>query len=106
MVGSLRSTAAWFVLLLMPIHAAGQDLTPALADRFSQGVADLKAGKLDAAEAAFRGILREDGERAFVHYNLGLVLRERGRDAGALVQFQTASRLDPSYGPAHLLSGT
>jgi tetratricopeptide (TPR) repeat protein len=106
MVGFLCSTAAGFVLLLMPTLAAGQDLTPALADRFSRGVADLKAGNLDAAETTFREVLREGGERAFVHHNLGLVLRERGRDADALIQFQTASKLDPSYGPAHLLSGT
>ena len=52
MVRFLRSTAACFVVLLTTIHAAGQDLTPALADQFSRGVADLKAGNLDAAEAA------------------------------------------------------
>jgi len=102
----LRSAAACFVLLGTTSHAAGQDLTPALADRFSRGVADLKAGRLDAAETAFRDILRAGGERAFVHHNLGLVLRERARVADALIQFQTASKLDPSFGPAHLLSGT
>ena len=45
MVRFLRSTAACLVVLLTTIHAAGQDLPPALADQFSRGVADLKVGR-------------------------------------------------------------
>jgi tetratricopeptide (TPR) repeat protein len=101
-----RAVVICAVWLLTAIPVLGQDLSPALADRFSRGVADLQAGRLEAAETAFRDILRAGGERAFVHHNLGLVLRERDRHADALIQFQTASRLDPSFGPAHLLSGT
>ena len=37
---------------------ASQDLPPALATRFSEGVAALSAGQLDAAEAAFRAVIR------------------------------------------------
>jgi tetratricopeptide (TPR) repeat protein len=94
------------VILLTTLTAGAQDLPPALAERFSEGVADLKAGHLEAAEAAFRAVLGSGGDRAFVHHNLGLVLRERGRDADALSEFRAASKLDASFGPARLLAGT
>src|SRR5207253_8775628 len=44
--------------------------------------------------------------RPLVHPHLGLVLRERGRDADALSEFRAAVKLDPSFGPARLLAGT
>jgi tetratricopeptide (TPR) repeat protein len=107
MRGVFRAAATYaFVLLLTTCTAGAQDLSPALAERFTQGVAHLKAGELDAAEEAFRGILRAGGERAFVHHNLGLVLRERGRHVDALSEFRAATRLDPSFGAARLLAGT
>ena len=71
-------------------------MTPALADQFSRGVADLKAGNLDAAEAAFRGILRDGGDAAPVHHNLGIVLQQRKHYEQALAEFDAASRIDPS----------
>jgi len=83
-----------------------QGLPPALATRFSEGVTALSAGQLDLAEAAFRDVLRDGGDRAFVRHNLGIVLQQRGRHADALVQFRAASRLDPAFGPSHLLAGT
>jgi tetratricopeptide (TPR) repeat protein len=102
-----RAAATYaFVLLLTTSAAPAQDLSPALAERFTQGVVHLKAGELDAAEEAFRGILRAGGERAFVHHNLGLVLRERGRHVDALGEFRAATKLDPSFGAARLLAGT
>jgi predicted Zn-dependent protease len=84
---------------------APQDLPPALATRFSEGVAALSAGQLDSAESAFRAVIRDGGDRAFVRHNLGIVLQQRGRDADALVEFRAASRLDPGFGPSHLLAG-
>jgi tetratricopeptide (TPR) repeat protein len=102
----LRFSVVCLVILLTAMAVGAQDLPPPIAARFSQGVADLKAGQLDAAEAAFRDVLRSGGERAFVHHNLGLVLRERGRDADALSEFRAAVKLDPSFGPARLLAGT
>jgi Tfp pilus assembly protein PilF len=101
-----RSSATCVLVLLTLIALDAQHLPPVLADRFSEGVADLKAGQLDAAERAFRDVLRAGGERAFVHHNLGLVLRERGHHADALVEFRAATKLDPSFGPARLLAGT
>jgi tetratricopeptide (TPR) repeat protein len=93
-------------LLLLSVRSAGaQDLPPALADRFSAGVDALKSGDLDAAETAFRDVLKGGSDRAFVHHNLGIVLQQRGRNAEALIEFRAASRLDPSFGPARLLAG-
>ena len=82
-----------------------QDLSPELADRFSRGVAALKAGELDAAETAFREVLRQGGRRAFVHHNLAIVLQRRGQHADALREFRSAIGLDAAFGPARLLAG-
>jgi tetratricopeptide (TPR) repeat protein len=89
-----------------PLGATAQDLPPALAARFSDGVAALSAGRLDAAESAFREVIRDGGDRVFVRHNLGIVLQQRGRHADALAEFRAASRLDPAFGPSHLLAGT
>ena len=106
-----RRIVLWLALaaaLLVPTlaKAAPQDLPAALAARFSEGVAALSAGELDAAEAAFRAVIRDGGDRAFVRHNLGIVLQRRGRHADALVEFRVATRLDPNFGPARLLAGT
>jgi predicted Zn-dependent protease len=100
-----RLALALALLVLAPAWAAPQDLSPALATRFSEGVADLAAGRLDAAETAFRAVISGGGDRAFVHHNLGIVLQRRGRHTDALVEFRAASRMDPAFGPAHLLEG-
>ncbi len=102
----LRSAWVAVFLLSMPIGAIAQDLSPALAKRFNEGVAALSAGELDSAEAAFRAVIRDGGDRAFVRHNLGIVLQQRGRHADALVEFRAAIRLDPAFGPSHLLAGT
>jgi predicted Zn-dependent protease len=100
-----RLALALTLLLPAPARAVPQDLSPALAARFSEGVADLAAGRLDAAEAAFRAVISGGGDRAFVHHNLGIVLQRRTRHSDALAEFRAASRLDPSFGPSHLLEG-
>lgn len=87
------------------VRAQGPPLPPALAARFTGGVAALQAGTLDAAEAAFRGVLRDGGARAFVHHNLGIVLQRRGRHAEAVAAFRRAAALDPAFGPPRLLAG-
>jgi tetratricopeptide (TPR) repeat protein len=96
---------AFVLLLLGSAVAPAQELPPALASRFSEGVAALKAGDGAGAERAFREVLRQGGARSFVHHNLGIVLQQRGRHRDALAEFQAASRLEPSYGPARLLAG-
>jgi tetratricopeptide (TPR) repeat protein len=117
-MGALFRSSAICILVQLTTNSVGAQpplpqlalpqlaLPPALEARFSQAVADLKAGRLDAAERALRAILRDGGERAFVHHNLGIVLRERGRHADALGEFRAAAKIDPSFGPARLLAGT
>ena len=85
--------------------AVPQDLPPAQAARFNEGVAALAAGRLDSAESAFRAVILAGGNRAFVRHNLGSSCQRRGKHADALVEFRAASRLDPSFGAAHLLAG-
>jgi tetratricopeptide (TPR) repeat protein len=104
-VAALRLALALVVLALAPAGAAAQDLPPGQAAQFSEGVAALSAGRLDAAEAAFRAVIKAGGSRAFVHHNLGIVLQRRGRHAEAVAEFRAASALDPAFGPAHLLAG-
>jgi tetratricopeptide (TPR) repeat protein len=85
---------------------AAQDIPPALAKRFAEGITALKAGHAPEAEAIFRDVLRRGGERAAVHHNLGIALQQRGRQEEAVSEFRAAARLDGTYGPAHLLAGT
>lgn len=94
------------LLVTLAAPAAAQDLGPALADRFRQGVSALEAGNLEAAEAAFRAVLQQGGHRPFVHHNLGIVLQRRGRHTAAVAEFHLASKLDPKYGPSRLLAGS
>ena len=103
--GRLRRALAIGLLVPALAGAAPQDLSPELAARFTAGVAALSAGQLDAAEAAFRAILRDGGDRAFVRHNLGIVLQQRGRHKEAIAEFRAASRLDPTFGPSRLLAG-
>lgn len=84
---------------------AAQDLPPALAERFAEGVRALRESRPDDAEAAFRAILAAGGSRAFVHHNLGVALQQRGRHADAVPEFRAALKLDPKMGPARLLAG-
>jgi tetratricopeptide (TPR) repeat protein len=103
----VRLPLALALTVLVPTlaEAGPQDLPAPLAERFNQGVTALSAGHLDSAEAAFRAVIREGGDRAFVRHNLGIVLQQRGRHLDALVHFRAASRLDPAFGPSHLLAG-
>jgi predicted Zn-dependent protease len=105
-----RPVAPGLVLGYLLAIAAGAgaqsaDLPPALASRFAAGVAALKAGSLDEADAAFRAVVRDGGDRPFVRHNLGIVLQRRGRHAAAVAEFHRASTLDPAFGPARLLAG-
>ena len=92
------------VLASAAVHA--QELPSALAERFSAGVAALKAGEADRAEQVFREVLQQGGERSFVRHNLGIALQQRGRHREALAEFRAAIKLDPAFGPSRLLAGT
>jgi Tfp pilus assembly protein PilF len=104
--GWLRQALATVLLLPALAAAAPQELPRELAARFTAGVAALTAGQLDAAEAAFRAVIREGGDRAFVRHNLGIVLQRRGQHEKALLEFRAAVRLDPTFGPSRLLAGS
>ncbi len=97
--------AAAAICLLQAPATAAQDLPPALAERFAEGITALKAGHTPAAEAIFRDVLQRGGDRAAVHHNLGIALQQRGRHEEAVTEFRSAARLDATYGPAHLLAG-
>jgi tetratricopeptide (TPR) repeat protein len=98
----LLATAAF---LAAGVASAAQELPPALQATFEDGVRDLKAGKLDEAEKAFRGVLAKDPTSAPVHNNLGIVLQERDRHEQAIAEFREAARLDPRYVAPHILLG-
>lgn len=98
--------AAALIVFVAIIRAAAQELPPALAARFAEGVAELEAGHAADAEAAFRDVLRQGGRKAPVHHNLGIALQQRGRHAEALAEFRAASRLDPAHGSSRLLAAT
>lgn len=102
----LRLTLILALVAPTLVQGSPQDLSPVLARRFSEGVSALSAGQLESAEAAFRAVIQDGGDRAFVRHNLGIVLQQRGRHAEALVQFRAAARRDPAFGPSHLLAGT
>ncbi len=82
-----------------------QELPEALGRLFQAGVEAEKAGHLDEAEQAFLGVLRQGGNVAFVHHNLGAVYQQRGDQARAIAEFREAIRLQPRFAPAHILLG-
>jgi tetratricopeptide (TPR) repeat protein len=104
----LLAALAWAALLASSAaSAAQQPLPPALEKTFAGGVAALNAGDLDAAERAFLEVLKaRGGAGASVRHNLGIVYQRRGAHAKAVAEFRAASRLEPRYGPARLLSGS
>ena len=72
---------------------------------FAQGVQALKAGRLGEAETAFRGVLQQGGNRAYVHNNLALVYQQQGKHAEAVAECREAIRLDPAYAPPRIVLG-
>jgi tetratricopeptide (TPR) repeat protein len=72
---------------------------------FAQGVEALKSGRLDEAEAAFRRVLQQGGNRAYVHNNLAIVYQQQGKHAEAVTECREAIRLDPAYAPPRVVLG-
>lgn len=93
------------LLLTLGSRSSAQELPEALRPSFEEGVQALRAGKLEAAEAAFRRVLEQGGRVAYVHNNLGLVYQERGQHKAAVAQFREAIRLDPAYAAPRLALG-
>jgi tetratricopeptide (TPR) repeat protein len=76
-----------------------------LGETFASGVASLKAGKLDEAEAAFRRVIDGGAGGAYVHNNLGVVYQQRGQHAKAAAEFREAIRLDGADPAPRILLG-
>jgi tetratricopeptide (TPR) repeat protein len=104
-MGSRPAAAAAVLAFLLGARSQGQELSPALRAPFDAGVQALKAGRLDEAEAAFQRVLREGGEAAFVHNNLGIVYQRREEHGKAATAFREAIRLDPKYVAPRILLG-
>ena len=62
--------------------------SPAL--RYNRAVTLYKLARLDAAEAAFRELLKEPKWAALAHYNLGRLNEERGRQQAAREHYEKA----------------
>jgi tetratricopeptide (TPR) repeat protein len=54
-------------------------------------------GRLDAAERACRAALTTCGDEPLLHYNLGVVLEDRGHAADAAAAYEAALRIDPDF---------
>ena len=79
---------------------------PATADElFEQGVQALKSGRAGEAEAAFRRVLQQGGNRAYVHNNLAIAYQQQRKHAEAVAECREAIRLDPAYAPPRVVLG-
>ena len=58
-------------------------------------------GDKAGAEAAYRAAIAADPQHTDAHYNLGVVLNERGDKAGAEAAYRAAIAADPQLAQAH-----
>ena len=84
---------------------AGQNSTSPGQEQLAQGIAALRAGDLDSAENIFTLALRQGVRSPLVYHNLGVIAQERGQHQQAVARFRETLRLQPEFGPAHLLLG-
>jgi tetratricopeptide (TPR) repeat protein len=99
------ATLGFVSLLLAGSAWAQQDLPETLRRAFQAGVAAEKAGQLDEAEKEFLAVIRQGGNVASVHHNLGTVYQQRGDQVRAIAEFREAIRLQPQFAPSHILLG-
>jgi len=98
--------ALLFACLLLSARAwAQQDWPEALRAQFQAGVEAEKAGRLDEAERDFLNVLRQGGNLASVHHNLGTIYQQRGEHLKAVAEFREAIRLQPQFLAPHILLG-
>src|SRR5437660_8343793 len=107
---SLTMNKVWFLpaLSLFLVYAslsAGQNSTLPGQEQLAKGIAALKAGDLDSAENIFTLALHQGERSPLVYHNLGVIAQERGQHEQAITRFRETLRLQPEFGPAHLLLG-
>ena len=67
----------------------------------NQGYELHEAGRLEEAEAAYRGALEAGGPDALLQFNLGVVLEDLKRRDEAVQAYREALRLDPQLADCH-----
>ena len=70
--------------------------------RFDLAVAYGRSGKLNEAVEQYEALLRSNEADIRVHHNLGLALRQLGRNSEAAAAFERATALAPDQAPAWL----
>ena len=96
---------AFVLAVLLPTSRIASPEAPAAEATFQKGVVALKEGRLAEAEAAFRAVLQQGGNEAYVHNNLALALQQQGRHREAVEHCREAIRLDPAYAPPRVVLG-
>src|SRR5579859_1476919 len=107
---SLGINRTWILAALVPffIYAglcAGQNATSPDQEQLAKGIAALRAGDLDSAEKVFTQALNQGVKIPLIYHNLGVIAQERGQHEQAVARFRETLRLQPEFGPAHLLLG-
>ena len=107
---SLTMNRVWMLPALSLFFAyaslcAGQNSTSPGQEQLAQGIAALRAGDLDSAENIFTLALHQGVRSPLVYHNLGVIAQERGQHQQAVARFRETLRLQPEFGPAHLLLG-
>jgi tetratricopeptide (TPR) repeat protein len=85
---------------------AQESVPPSLESQISAGVQALKAGDLETAERIFTAAWQHGARHPLVLHNLGVIAQQRGNHRQAVARFREAIRLQPGYGPTHLLLGS
>src|SRR5579864_5939424 len=79
-----------YVALCNALVFAQSSPDPNVAAEFSQGIAAMRAGKLDEARAKFALVVKQQPQFAEAHFNLGLANEEQGDYEAATASFQKA----------------
>jgi len=88
-----------------PGTRAAKDMRAEAQRIFQEGQTELNRGELEAAEAAFRRVLKLDASSASAHANLGVIEMRRKQWDKALLELHRAERLDPRMIGIHLNIG-
>lgn len=86
----------------MEAYRRSIEADPAILDaRLNLGLLLHDAGRLDEAEAVYRGALSACGEDSLLLYNLGVLLDDGGRKQEAVETYQRALAADPALADCH-----